>query len=746
MNSKNISQRSSYSAPLNLISNLLVQTAGVALVAIVTVVFTTSFAAVAYSGDLTPFLDRGIGLVLLGTGISAAVVGLTASTRGMVAHPQDAPLLIVVSATPSLLSAAAAAGAAPGTDAQFATFFAFLICSTMLTGLLLVLAGKLRLSFIVRYMPYPIIGGIIVSIGYLLIISSVSLIVQRPVDIYSLPSAFSTGGFTDWAPWAVGALAIFTAQRWLPATAILPVAIISAFLGFHLFLAITGSTLIEAEAEGLLLGPFPDGGFLEGFSLTTLLSAKWIVVFSHLPILVVLAPITALTCLIHTQAICRVTGKEPDLDRDLISNGLANVLGGVSGNLASFPAISTSVLGARFGINNIAICIATAGLCFVVALYGADFFGVLPRGLLAMVILYLGLDMLISTLVVEWRRLPFRDLAPSLAILGTTIIEGLFFGLAMGVVLSVFLFVASYARLPFIRTETNLAVRRSIVERGEPERLYLADDGQRVRILEVTGYLFFGTANVLREHVRDILRNQESQTDVIVLDFRLVRDVDTSAISSIDQIQEDCRKREVEVYITGITLAVRERFDRFGFATKQMEGSALHVFADLNDALQRIEEDLLSERSKSATVEHADTFIEQLALQAPDFDIWKTFNTVSLVDGETLVEEGAWSKEIFVLLEGKAAAILGVDTDNPLVAARFEPGALIGEMAIYQNAPRSATVKAEGPARFLRIDVQNFNDSDRFSETFIIAFHKLVATHLSQRLNRMTKLLQDSRA
>jgi SulP family sulfate permease len=507
VNSKNISQRSGYSAPLNLISNLLVQAAGVALVAIAVVVFTISFAAVAYSGDLTPFLDRGIGLVLLGTGISASVVGLTASTRGMVAHPQDAPLLIVTSATPSLLSAAAAVGAEPGTEAQFATFFAFLICSTMLTGLLLVFAGKLRLSFIVRYMPYPIIGGIIVSIGYLLIISSVSLIVQRPVDIYSLPSAFSTGGFTDWATWAVGALAIFTAQRWLPATAILPVAIISAFLGFHLFLAIgfhlflaiTGSTLIEAEAEGLLLGPFPEGGFLEGFSPTTLLSAKWIVVFSHLPILVVLAPITALTCLIHTQAICRVTGKEPDLDRDLISNGLANVLGGVSGNLGSFPAISTSVLGARFGTNNVALCIATSGLCFFVALYGADFFGALPRGLLAMVILYLGLDMLISTLVVEWRRLPFRDLAPSLAILGTTIIEGLFFGLAMGVALSVFLFVASYARLPFIRTETNLAVRRSIVERGEPERLYLADDGQRVRILEVTGYLFFGTANVLRE-------------------------------------------------------------------------------------------------------------------------------------------------------------------------------------------------------------------------------------------------------
>jgi len=745
MSGKHFSQRSSSSAS-NLISNLLSQLAGGALVSIAAVVYTISFAAVAYGGDLAPFLDRGIGLVLLGTGASAAVVGLTASTRGMVAHPQEAPLLIVVSTTPSLLSAAAAAGAGAGTDAQFATFFAFLICSTMLTGLLLVLAGKLRLSFIVRFMPYPIIGGMIVSIGYLLIISSVSLVAERPVDIYSLPSAFAEGVFADWAPWAVGALALFAVQRWLPATAILPVGIIAAFLGFHFFLAVTGSTLVEAEAEGLLLGPFPQGGFLDGFSPALLLSAKWTVVVSYLPILVILAPVTALTCLIHTQAICRVTGEEPDLDRDLVSNGLANVVGGASGNLGSFPAISTSVLGARFGTNTMVLCGTTAGLSFAVALFGAEFFGALPRGLLGMLILYLGVDMLISTLVTEWRRLPFRDMAPSLAILATTIVEGLFFGLAMGVVLSVFLFVASYARLPFIRTETDLSVRRSIVERGEPERLYLADVGQRVRILEVTGYLFFGTANGLREHVRDILENQDSPTDVIVLDFRLVRDVDTSAISSIDRIQEECRERGVKVYITGIPFPVRERFDRFGFATKQMDGSELHVVAHLDDALQNIEEDLLSVRSGSAQAEHADTFIEQLAAQVPDFDLWKTFNTLSLFDGETLVEEGAWSKEIFVLLEGKAAAILGVDTDNPLVVARFEPGALIGEMAFYQKAPRSATVKAEGPARFLRIDVQDFEDSDRFPETFLIAFHKLVATHLSQRLHRVTKLLHDSRA
>lgn len=741
----NNSSQNNASPSSRLVLKAAAQVAGGALVAIVTVIYTITFATVAYGSDLAPFLDRGIGLVLLGTGASAAIVGMTASTRGMVTHPQEAPLLLVVSTTPSLLSAAAAAGAQPGSEAQFATFFAFLICTTMLTGLLLIIAGHMRLSYIVRYMPYPIVGGVVVSIGYLLIISSVSLVTEQSVDIRNLFPAFADGGFAEWAPWAIGALILFAVQKRLSATAVLPVGIIAAFVGFHAFLTITGSTLSQAGSEGLLLGPFPRGGFLDGFSPSLLLRAEWGAVVSHLTILVIMAPVTALTCLIHIQAICKVTGAEPDLDRDLFSNGLANMVGGTTGNLGSFPAISTSVLGARFGVSNLLLCGGTAGLSFVVALFGADFLGTLPRGLFAMLILYLGLDMMISTLTTEWKRLPLRDLAPTLAILATTVIEGLFFGLAMGGALSVFLFVASYARLPFIRMETTLALRPSIVERAEPERRYLESVGQRVRILEVTGYLFFGTAHGLREHMQDLLTHRDPPINVVLLDFRLVRDVDSSAISSLDQIQKEWRERGVTVYISGISSSVLERFKRFGFAAKPVDGAELHMMAALDDALQHIEEELLCVYSEGAKTEHADTFINQLSALASNFDLSETFETVSLADGETLVEEGASSDEIFVLMEGKAAAIVGEDTDTPLIAARFEPGALIGEMAFYQKAARSATVKAEGPARLLRINAQDLDDPNRFPKPFVIAFHKLVAAHLSQRLGRVTKLLHDAR-
>jgi len=741
--SSGIRDRSEY-RPLRAATRAATRAAGAGLAAIAAVVYTISFAAVAYGGALAPFLDRGIGLVLIGSAAATVIVGLTASARGMVAHPQEAPLLLVASVTPSLLAAATAAGAPPGAEAQFATFAVFLMCSTGLTGLLLILAGKLRLSLVARYLPYPVVGGVIVSIGYLLVISSLSLVMERTVDIYTLPRALAEGSAALWAPWAAGAVALLLAGRWLPATTILPVGLLLAFAAFHLALRAAGWSLADAEAAGLLLGPFPAGGFLDGVSPDILQQAEWGAVAAHLPILAALAPVSALNALIHVQAICRATGGEPDLDRALVSNGLANVAGAGAGGLVSFPAISTSLLAERFGTGTLLVCAATAGLSLGVALLGADLLGALPRGLLAMLILYLGLDMLVSTLAVEWRRLPARDLAPILAILATTVLVGLFQGLALGVVLSVFLFVVCYARLPFIRSDTTLALRRSIVERGERERLTLTRHGHRVRILEISGYLFFGTAHALRERVRELI-GPGAPAEVLVLDFGAVRDIDASAIASLDRTQQECRMYGVEVYLTGLSDVVARRLRDFGFEKPDDMRPPLRRAVTLDDALERIEDAILARHGGAPGGTASETFLTELAAAVPEVELSEAFETLSLEAGATLIEQGAPSSEIFVLLEGRARAVLGAGSDDELVVARFEPGALIGEMAFYQQAARSATVVTEAPSRLLRIEAGYLEGGGRLPDALLAAFHRIAARHLSQRLDRVTTLLRDAR-
>ena len=62
---------------------------GCGLVGAITAVYSISFAAIVYTGELASFLHLGIGMTLIGAAFMAAVGGVLFSMPGTVAHPQD---------------------------------------------------------------------------------------------------------------------------------------------------------------------------------------------------------------------------------------------------------------------------------------------------------------------------------------------------------------------------------------------------------------------------------------------------------------------------------------------------------------------------------------------------------------------------------------------------------------------------------------------------------------------------------
>ena len=71
--------------------------------------------------------------------------------------------------------------------------------------------------------------------------------------------------------------------------------------------------------------------------------------------------------------------------------------------------------------------------------------------------------------------------------------------------------------------------------------------------------------------------------------------------------------------------------------------------------------------------------------------------------GERIVEEGGVGDELFVILRGKAEVVKG-----EVSVAQLGPGSHFGEMALIDNAPRSATVAAAEDTTLMVIDRQNF--------------------------------------
>lgn len=78
-------------------------------------------------------------------------------------------------------------------------------------------------------------------------------------------------------------------------------------------------------------------------------------------------------------------------------------------------------------------------------------------------------------------------------------------------------------------------------------------------------------------------------------------------------------------------------------------------------------------------------------------------DVLSFKSGENVMTQGESGEELFIVLEGEVQVIRG-----EAVIATLDQGSHVGEMALVRNQPRSATVRAKGPAELMVIRRSDF--------------------------------------
>ena len=76
-------------------------------------------------------------------------------------------------------------------------------------------------------------------------------------------------------------------------------------------------------------------------------------------------------------------------------------------------------------------------------------------------------------------------------------------------------------------------------------------------------------------------------------------------------------------------------------------------------------------------------------------------------DGDIIFEENSIGKEMYIILTGKVK-VIKEKGDVETTLATLEEGEFFGEMSLFDNNPRSATVKALGNVKLLEINQKNF--------------------------------------
>src|SRR5574340_240116 len=357
--------------PRSLLSSLTIGT----LAGVMDLGMEISLAAYIFSGDLTPFLAHGIGVMLFGALVVGVVVSLVTSLPGAIAVPQDTPAAIL-----ALLGAGIAVHmkSAPP-QAMFATFLtAIAVTSLLMAGILLVI-GHFRLGGFVRYIPYPVVGGFLAGTGWLLAQGGLGVMLDVPLSIANLPSLFTPDRLIAWLPGVIFGLALLLVLRRHQHFLITPGALVLITGLFYGMLLITGTSVAEASARGWLLGPFPAGAQYQPLTPAILQQVNWMAILGQSDKIATVLVLCLIGILLNASTLEVAVGRDIDLNRELITDGTANLAGGLAGSTIGYQTIGLTVLAHRLGAPNRLVGVFSGLVCGVALFFGASLFSFIPK-------------------------------------------------------------------------------------------------------------------------------------------------------------------------------------------------------------------------------------------------------------------------------------------------------------------------------------------------------------------------------
>jgi sulfate permease, SulP family len=706
-------------------SGLLKAFFAAAVVGVMAVTFALSLAAMIYTGPLAPFLSQGIGLTLVGAAVMALMGPLTLSYRGTLIQPQDVSTILL-----SISAGAIATLPAISAQAAFSTVVALAGVTSIATGVTAYAMGVLKLGYLVRFVPFPVVSGFLAASGVLLVRGAYGMVV--PGGDGSLAALMAN--WPLWLPWLGVSLVIVAVSRLFSSGVAIPLVLGLTLVGFYAITGLMGLDFERMRDVGLLLGPFQGGSFIGGLSLGLLRDVQWLEILAQTPVIATIIGVSMLGMLLNASGLELAIEREIDFERELKGVGLANVAAGLVGGLGGYHILSETLLARRFGLVGAAAGFGLAATMVFVLLFGAGVLAYLPIGLFAAVVFFLGFDLLLTAYYDHGMVMPRIELAIVVAMPVIALVFGFMVAVGFGIAVAALLFVIAYSRVDSTQISTSGANFHARVERSPDDRARLAEMGACVSVSRLEGFLFFGSASRLVDRLQKRLEAGPGNRFAIV-DLKRVVGLDMSAWSAFERLGRSCGQLGIQMIVTGLSPDIAARFGR----RNRQAGQHFRLADNLDDVMLEIENGLLRE----ARADQGSDGV--LGFGAETAGLLQKYGTrIELVAGETLFVQGNQSDHLIFLLTGRLCATVTDRNQASRIVSRFLPGAIVGEIAYYANVDRTATLTAETASTALRIDASALALMEREDAPAAAQFHRNLASVLAQRLLTTTRLLSDA--
>ena len=716
------------------------------IVGITDVSFEISLAALIFSGVLAPFVANGIGFLLFGAFTILFLGALTSSIPGTITIPQDTPaaiLALIVAGVASNMSASATL------DVTFTTAVTAIIITSLLAGLIFILFGQFKLSSFARFIPYPVVGGFLAGTGWLLAKGGLSVMINMSLKLENLPRLFRTDNLLHLLPGVIFALALLLLLRRTSHSLVIPGMLALAIGLFYIVLALAGISTSQAAETGWLLGPFEQEALFQPLGPSAVAQVEWPAIFSQVDKIGAVIVLSLISTLLNVSALEVAAKEDIDMNRELQSAGLANVVAGLFGSTVGYQALSLTVLTHRLNAKTRLAGVFAALVCGGTLLFGASLLSYFPKPLLGGILLFMGLSFLVEWVIDARARLPRIDYLLVLMILVAIASIGFLEGIAIGVLAAVVMFVVSYSQINAVKHALTGETYRSKVERPFAHRQTLQKRGTEIFILRLQGFIFFGTAQKLLDRIKERLNDPACpRLSFVILDFRQVVLIDSSAVFSITRMKQLAEAQNIKMVWTNLTPAITRLLEKGGLIDEEDE--RFIILPTLDHGLEWCENQILALQGVTDLTGVIEKIERQLKYAIPELQdikrLTKYLEKKEVKQGEYLMHQGDQPDEMYFIEAGLVSAQLELPDGNIMRLRSMRGGTTVGEMGMYLGNARTASVIADRLSIVYRLSKNALKEMEKKDPKVAALLHQWIASLLAERLadnNRTIEALLD---
>ncbi|MBC3229059.1 SulP family inorganic anion transporter [Serratia fonticola] len=458
-----------------------------------------------------------VALALIPEAIAFSIIAGVDPKVGLYAAFSIAVIIAFVGGRPGMISSATGAMALLMVTLVKEHGLEYLLAATVLTGILQLVAGYLKLGNLMRFVSRSVVTGFVNALAILIFMAQLPELTDVTWHVYAMTAA------------GLAIIYLFPLlNKTIPSPLVCIVVLTAISIGLGLEIRTVGD--MGELPDSLPIFLIPD----VPLNLNTLMII--------LPYSAGLAVVGLLESMMTATIVDDLTDTASDKNRECKAQGIANICTAFIGGMAGCAMIGQSIINIKSGGRG-RLSTLTAGvvlLCMVVFLN--DWVSRIPMAALVAVMI------MVSIGTFSWRsiaNLRIHPLSTSVVMIATVVVvvatHNLAYGVLVGVLIAAMNFANKIARFMLVDTEL--------------------DEGRRV--YTVRGQVFFATAERFTQSF-----DFKEAIDTVVIDVSHAHFWDITSVSALDKVVIKFRREGTDVEIRGMNEATTTLVDRFGVHDK----------------------------------------------------------------------------------------------------------------------------------------------------------------------------------